>query len=222
MAIRYGFLPRREKQLESLDPEPFLYPSTHPCLAEAMHRSYSSDVWNEERVSELKRRAAQGKSACRFREADLWPVLVKEGIRPDCPCFEDRVLSFAKSSGGPGMINFVLSHFDELKAIGHKLWRLEDCDQRIREAQKTRVQVLEEAAQKPCVCSGRWSAAAQELLMQNGIDAGRLGQAIFNALKFGRASCLLCKQVYWPSVPFHVFDELIETPCWDLCCTRGL
>lgn len=115
MAIRYGFLPRREKQLESLDPEPFLYPSTHPCLAEAMHRSYSSDVWDEERVSELKRRAAEGKSACRFREADLWPVLVKEGIRPDCPCFEDRVLSFAKSSGGPGMINFVLSHFDELK-----------------------------------------------------------------------------------------------------------
>ena len=70
--------------------------------------------------------------------------------------------------------------------------------------------------------AGRWSAAAHELLMQNGIEAGRLGQAIFNALKFGRASCLLCKQVYCPSVLFHLFDELKETPCWDLCCTRGL
>ena len=222
MAIRYGFLPRREKQLESLDPEPFLYPSTHPCLAEAMHRSYSSDVWDEERVSELRRRAAQGKSACRFREADLWPVLVKEGIRPDCPCFEDRVLSFAKSSGGPGMINFVLSHFDELKAIGHKIWRLEDCDQRIREAQKTRVQVLEEAAQKPCVCSGRWSAAAQGVAHAKRDRIWTAGSSHFQCAEV-RTSLLsaMQAQVYWPSVPFHVFDEFVETPCWDLCCTRG-
>lgn len=85
MAIRYGFLPRREKQLESLGPEPFLYPSTHPCLAEAMHRSYSSDVWDEERVSELKRRAAEGQICGRYWSRKAFGQTVHASKTGCCP-----------------------------------------------------------------------------------------------------------------------------------------
>jgi len=52
--------------------------------------------------------------------------------------------------------------------------------------QKTRLQILQEAAQKPCVCGQKWRAAAKELFEVNSIDPSAWKAAMLDSLIRGR------------------------------------
>ena len=50
-------------------------------------------------------------------------------------------------------------------------WEMRNAQQKLERSQKTRVQILQEAAQGECIdgCNGEWLTSACEVLQQNGI-----------------------------------------------------
>ena len=79
---------------------------------------------------------------------------------------------------GPKIVNQAIQTAKELDEAKGKLER----------AKKTRIQLLEESAGRPCVddCHGQWIPAATEILVSNGISKERFSSAVYNALKRGR------------------------------------
>ncbi|CAE7765299.1 unnamed protein product, partial [Symbiodinium necroappetens] len=186
-AVRYGFVPRPGKALEDLDPEPFTYPDSHPPLAEAMHRNFNSDAWADETLAQTQSRLSRGKSAPRFGPTDLWPVLVKLNLRPEDPAYEAQLFQYAKQSGGAPMIDYLVRNHDTLKGLGQKLWLLQEAENHVIQAKKSRLKFLLEATERSCVCAGRWGRAARQNLEANEISEEVFTKAIYDALQHGRA-----------------------------------
>ena len=65
---------------------------------------------------------------------------------------------------------------------------VDEAQERLGRAQKTRIELLQESTSSPCVeyCHGQWMSAATEMLELNGIATERFSSAIYNALKRGR------------------------------------
>lgn len=79
---------------------------------------------------------------------------------------------------GPRIVNEAIETAKELSGAQERLQR---CN-------KSRIQLLEESAAKPCVdgCQGEWITAATDVLESNGIDKERFCSAVYDALKRGR------------------------------------
>ena len=185
-AIRYCYMPRKEKLLAELDPTPMLYPNDHPPLFEAMNRSYTAETFQEEKILMKQKRSEKGQSEGRFKEADLWPILKEKDWRPEDKNFLENILLYARQSGGNDMINFCIRNYDSLTAVASRIWVMEEAPNRMQSNNRTRMQILEEAATSPCKCNGRWPRAARDLLRQNNISEAALTQAIFNNMERGR------------------------------------
>ena len=56
-------------------------------------------------------------------------------------------------------------------------------------SKKTRIEILEDAAQEPCVsgCNGQWLTCASEVLEQNGLRKEAFANAIKDLLEKGRS-----------------------------------
>ena len=143
--------------------------------------------------------AGRGKTAPRFKEADLWPICVENKFHPSDPSFTAKINAFAKEKGGAEMLQFCIHNQDSLLSIGEKIWAVEDAEKIIRENAKTRLQIVQETAQQPCVCvtAGKWKGCARHLLQSNQISEMELTAAIHESLDRGRVKggCVtLCGQ----------------------------
>ena len=65
---------------------------------------------------------------------------------------------------------------------------LNEAQKRLKRANKTRIELLEESAASACVdgCQGEWLSAAREILVLNGIGIQDFSSALHDALKRGR------------------------------------
>lgn len=193
--VAYCYLPSPKKPMEELDPNPWLWAAhgaSHPPLSEASQAPVTSKAWSKKRERDKLQRHEQGKGERRYREVDIWPIVVAEDIRPGPDCSE-RLMAYAKRCGGPVMVDFCFHNWDRLQSIVEKSWKVQHVEEYIAFQSKTRWQVLMDALQTACTCDGLWAGHARQILQQNGILVPTWCQAMATALKDGRAKgALVC------------------------------
>ena len=69
-------------------------------------------------------------------------------------------------------------------------WRFENAKQIIVDENINRIEKLQEHAEKPCLCGGRWLDCAKDLLVKNNIGYDDFSQALYNSLEKGRGKHL--------------------------------
>lgn len=135
----------------------------------------------EFREGQRRRRAQEGRSEARWREVDLWPIVVRENIAPDEICGE-KLMAYAKRCGGHAMVEYCFANWDKLPGVVAKSWQVEKVETFVETAQKSRLGLLQEALQQDCVCQGQWGSFANTILSQNGHDVAEWRQAMTNSL----------------------------------------
>ena len=68
------------------------------------------------------------------------------------------------------MLDYMFSYYQLLPDLITRAWQTEHAEESVKQFDKTRIQILAEAATGDCVCAGRWKAAARELLAANDIS----------------------------------------------------
>jgi len=185
--VAYGYVPSPQKTLADLDPTPFTWALSgeHLPLAQASRPSTTSVAIAKRLEAARLKRAEQGKPEGRFRDVDLWPVVVRENILPDERC-ADRVMAYAKRCGGQAMVDYAFANWPRLKELVTRSWQAERVEESIVQHAKSRLQMLEEASLKPCKCHGKWPLAAADLFAANGINPNEWRLAVLAALRDGR------------------------------------
>ena len=76
------------------------------------------------------------------------------------------------------MLDFVFKNFQRIPDLTTRAWQTQHAEERAKQFDKTRIQILDEAAAGKCVCAGCWKTAALELLAANDISHSN-GQRLF-------------------------------------------
>ena len=188
--VRYCYLPSLKKQAEQLDPQPLLWPETgdkpHPPLSQASQPPVTAAATAVRREKDRLKRAAKGQGEAKFRDVDLWPVVIQENI-PDDETAAERVMLYAKRCGGHSMVQFCFHNWDRLPALVARSWKVEKVEEYITQHDHSRVDILRKAAGVPCVCGGQWLSTALNTLTKNDIDPCEWTDAVWQAFVDGRA-----------------------------------
>ena len=193
-AVRYCYLPSKTKPLAELDPKPVLWAAEgqHPPLVEASKLPVTATALAERREKQTRSRAEKGKAEARFKELDLWPVVVRENIM-DGPHAPEILMAYAKRCGGHPMVEFCFKNWDRLPSLITKCWKVEKVEECVESHGKTRMELLTEALSAPCVCGGQWVPCAMELFEKNHIQPADWAAAVIHALEHGRSKgTLVC------------------------------
>ncbi|CAE8608726.1 unnamed protein product [Polarella glacialis] len=188
--VAYGYLPSLKKPIAELDPLPHLWAADgkeHPPLEEASRPPVTSLAIAKRREQERMTRAEVGKGESRFKEIDLWPLVVRENILPDELCAE-RVTAYAKRCGGSAMVEFCYENYPKLKDLVARSWQFQNVEEYVEQHSKPRMSFVEEAVCSPCRCPtlGTWLHAAYDLFNKNGINPTEWCSAVVDALVNGR------------------------------------
>jgi len=192
--VRYGHMPSPKKPSEELDASPLLWSATgsHPPLSQASTPTVSALGVAKRREEKTRQRAQDGKAEARFRDFDLWPIVVRENFAPD-ESSADRVVSYAKRCGGHAMVEFCFTNYGKLNDLVAKCWQFEKVEEHVFKASKTRISFLEEAARQTCCCDGRWTRAALQLFETNNINPSDWCSAMLTSFRDGRSKgTLVC------------------------------
>ena len=187
--VAYGYMPSPTKSASDCDQEPLLWAtpgSEHPPLSEASRPPITAAALTARREQVRRERGAAG-GAERFKAVDLWPIVVQENITTDIPGCAERVMSYARRCGGPAMVEFCFNNHPKLEDLVARSWQMEKVEDLIAGPEKPRQQFVAEAAQRPCICQGRWFAAASELFRLNSLDAAEWRAAVRLSLERGRS-----------------------------------
>lgn len=186
-AVGYCYLPSPRKPLAQLDPAPFLWAAegSHPPLAEASRAPINANALAVLREKARRGKAEEGKAEPRFRDVDIWPIVVSSGIKPG-PSARDDLICVAKKSGGQAMVTWCWSNWDKLPGLIERAWAMEAAEASAEQRAKSRVELLHQAASGPCTCAGRWPVAAEDLFVRNGLDREAWAAAVLSALENGR------------------------------------
>lgn len=193
-AVRYGYMPSAKKSLAELDPKPVVWAAEgdHPRLEAASRLPVTAKAIADQREERNRVRAEKGKKETKFRDLDLWPVVVRESIM-DAPDAAEKMMAYAKRCGGLAMSDFCFKNFERLPALIAKCWKVEKVEEFVERQEKTRVAHLTDALSMPCACGGRWIPCAQELFEKNGISQVEWVGAVLHSLKHGRSKgSLVC------------------------------
>jgi hypothetical protein len=185
----YGYLPSPKKPAAELDPMPHLWAhgdKEHPPLAIATRAPVTAGLIAQRREKDRRQRAEEGKGEGRFRDVDIWPLVIQENIMPDASCAE-RVMAYAKRCGGPAMVEFCFHNWDKLKDIVARSWKVERVEEFITKHDKSRMELLHEALGFKCTCAGAWFDAARHILNVNDIHEEVWRKAMLEALADGRS-----------------------------------
>ena len=85
------------------------------------------------------------------------------------------------------MVRFCFRHWDKLQSLISRCWAIERVEEFVERAQKSRIQILQEAKECACVCKGRWLGMARELFSKNGLDEEAWCKAVLFSLANGRS-----------------------------------
>jgi len=186
--VRYVYEPSLTKPIKTLDPAPLRWAleDEHPPLAEACREPISAAGWQKGRETGRLARLEKGKAEARFRDVDLWPVVVAQNIKA-LEGGQHRLMSYARASGGPAMVDYIFQNWERLPGLVKRCWEVEKCEDYVAYLDKTRSQLILEQREKPCVCGGKWLPAAFKLLEQNEIDPTEFRNAMVRAFEEGRS-----------------------------------
>lgn len=189
--IRYVAMPSPCKSLKQLDRSPLLWASVgeHPGLDECRHEPTTATALRAKRQRLENAAAEKGKAEPRVSELDLLPILVKTGIRNSSSRLAHlELVEYAKVHCSPTMCAFLFKHRLRLPTLIDDLWQWETVTDVVASAKMTLVQVLEAAAQRPCVCENRWAPFVVGALVANKIPIGPLCFDIHRSLAMGRGA----------------------------------
>lgn len=195
-AISYCYLPRPHKPIECLDRAPYLWAANgeHPPLAVASVATQSATAMVARREQARRSAAATSTKEPRFKDVDLWGVIVGQNIKPDKDnCARERLMTHAKECGGASMVAFCFKNWDKLPDLIDRVWAVEDSEAFVAASCRSRMDFLETAADGDCSCNGRWLKAADELLDNNKISKADWCAAVLRSLRDGRSKgTLVC------------------------------
>jgi hypothetical protein len=192
--VAYGYVPTSKKPASDLDPQPLLWAPNgkpHPALSEASRAPITAKAMTQRRENERHRRSEEDKAE-RFKDVDLWPIVIRENIYDDESCAE-RVMAYAKRCGGAAMVDFCFRNWDKLPGLVARSWKVERVEEFVELASKTRIDLLRAACDSKCDCEGEWLAMARKVFKLNHIDEQQWRAAVVTSLAEGRAKgSLIC------------------------------
>ena len=188
--VRYLYFPSPKKPAASLDNAYVLWPQDHPRLDDCCHEPTTAAALEARRVKTDKNAAAAGKPAARITEVDVWPIVVRNNIRNthDDMNGARKLMAWAVDHASVPMRDFLFKHRSRLNALIDDIWKWENVKGDLAVARLNRIQALQAAAQRPCLCRGpcQWTHYVLESFRANGIDAAELCGTILNVLASGR------------------------------------
>jgi hypothetical protein len=189
-AVRYGRVPTPRKLPGALDPAPWTWAAAgaHTPLDDCVHEPTTAKALGARRMLLEHTASARGKPVPRVREVDVWPVVVAAGVRIQGSGMhaEYRLMQYAKAHCSDAMVAFLFKHRSRLTQLIRAAWEWEDVDTALAVADSSRMQLLQAAVGKPCVCGGDWLHHVQVSLCANGINAPELCHYTLHALERGR------------------------------------
>jgi len=192
-AVAYGYIPSPKKPIAELDPAPLSWSADghHAPLADASRPPVNASMIAARREAARRSRAEKGRAEC-FEDIDMWPIVVRENFVAE-GAGRERLMAYAKRCGGPAMIKFCFTHWPKLDELITRVWQMETVEEYIEDVSKTRDVLLQEAADGPCVCGGKWRRAACELFHANGINLDEWRLANLKQIRGGRTKgSLIC------------------------------
>lgn len=137
--------------------------------------------------------ADEGKAAPRITEMDLYAVVVRHGFQntADDMTAAMQLAAWAKHSASHPMRAFLFKNRSRLGALIDDIWCWHSVEADLLVARRSRLEALQDAVSKPCVCKGLWAFHVQESFRLNGINAEELCRDIHKALTVGRSECVL-------------------------------
>ena len=181
--VAYCYVPTPRKQQADLDGEPLLWPADHPALAEASRAPVTARATaaNAERARRLQ--AEKGKPE-RFSVIQLWPVVIAQNFRG--PAAAEALMSYAKRCGGQTMVEWLFANWQKVPDLIERCWEVEQVEDFVARANKSRLDLVGEAAETPCRCGGHWCSMAQELFTKNSLDQSDWRESVLRSLEKGR------------------------------------
>ncbi|CAJ1458334.1 unnamed protein product, partial [Effrenium voratum] len=124
-----------------------LQPDGRAYLVTLSHTEKEEGVGGQ-MLDQRRSRAAQGKAEQRVREVDLWPIVIRENIAPDEVCAE-KLMAYAKRSGGRALVDFCFANWDKLPGIVAKSWKTEKVEDFVAVAAQSRMESLAASRNAP-------------------------------------------------------------------------
>ena len=190
-AVGYGAHATPEKTRSALDPKPLLWckEGAHPPLTVARREPTTAHALEKRREAREQAEGEKGKTEPRVEEVDLWPIVVKSGVRnsPDDPHAVEKLMGYAKKCCSHKVVAWMFRNEDKMEKIIDRAWKWENVDSFLEDATRTRMQVMKDALRAPCACGGRWLHHVHESLSMNRIDVPDLCDSILMSLKHGRS-----------------------------------
>jgi hypothetical protein len=158
---------------------------------EASTPAISADGMAARKEKARKSAAEAGEKEPRFKEVDLWSIVVQNQIRGETG--REELMAYAKKCGGAAMVTFCFKNWSKLPELIDRCWAIEGSEDLVARARRSRLEILESVASSTCMCGGRWRNAAGELLTSNSIPVSEWRHAILESLRNGRSKgSLVC------------------------------
>ena len=128
--VRYGIRASPDKPAEALDPAPFAWAvgGPHPWLEAAAAEPTTARALEARRVHEVQRASEAGNAEPRVQEIDVWPVVVRAGVRntPDDCHADKRLIAYAKENCSPKMVAWMFKNRSRLSGLVDDVWAWEE------------------------------------------------------------------------------------------------
>ena len=192
-ALRYLVWPSPTKPERSLDPEvqkwAWQQDGPHGPVKDVAQPPTNATMIEARRQKNLTKAAETGTPEAKPREIDVWPIVVKHGIRNDHDNQDGwlRLIKVATTACSPSMASFLFSIRHRLNKLIDDIWTWETIDDRLHLSQRSRMTALEEAMRAPCVCGGAWRHHVSRVLSINGISESELAHDIYVSVSQGRS-----------------------------------
>ena len=192
-ALRYLVWPSPPKKLATnLDRSPLPWhrdgEGMHETLAEASQQPTNAAMLEARREKLLMAAGDAGDEEPRPREIDVWPIVVKHGVRND----HDRqdgylqLIKVARTSCSPAMVAYLFQIRHKLNKLIEDVWTWETVDDLLHLSGRSRMTALEDALRQPCCCDGQWATQVRRVLVANGISEAELAHDIYISFAAGR------------------------------------
>jgi hypothetical protein len=186
--VRYVVVPSPRKPLACLDAFPELSPG-HPALEDCVHQPITAAALGAKRLRVEQKAAEKGKPDPRVTDMDIWALVVRSGIRntTEDPRAHLRLGQYAKAHCGEAMVQALFRLRHKLPSLIDDIWEWESLDDIVAVTARSRVELLDEAAAKPCACGGAWKNFVLSSFRENGINPTELCKDVYKAMLQGRS-----------------------------------
>ena len=161
----------------------------HPAPTECCHPPVTATAIAARRAANTQRAASRGEAEPRFTEFDLWPLVVRAGIRntADARTAHLQLQEYAKKHCSVAMCAFLFKHRAKLPNLVDDIWAWECAEEVLEVARRSRLGALTAARCGPCVCGGEWLSFVVGACIRNAIPMQALCVDIYNAMARGRS-----------------------------------